>query len=99
MKPTPGRISLVIAISIFVLFCPVCSRYIGLTVIDLFSLDLNFENPDQDDQLTGQQHELDSLQSGISLELFLLQHNLMEQVFNSFSQVPSRVQESHVLRC
>jgi hypothetical protein len=99
MKRTPRRILLVIAILTFVFLAPGYTRYPSLTEIVFFLADINYENPDQDDQFDGQQHELDLLHSGISPGLFPPQHDLMEQIFHCRSHAPSRGQDSHVLRC
>jgi hypothetical protein len=49
------KISLAIAISFFISLSPAYFHYCNLTEADLFSTDLSFENPDQENPLVDQQ--------------------------------------------
>ncbi len=57
MKRQSIRILIAIAISSLIAVFPAYSRYIDLSDLSPSSVNLAFESPDQDDQISDQQHE------------------------------------------
>jgi hypothetical protein len=99
MKSRSIQNLLVIVISFFILFFPAYFRYTNLSEITLFSTDLNFENPDQDDQLQDQQHGSASFLLSVFPTLFLPEANPFTEFCHFFSSVPSLDQKTSILRC
>ena len=99
MKSRSIQSLLVVAISFFILVFPAYLRYTNLSEMNLFPTDLNFENPDQDDQLQDQQHGSDLLSLNVFYALSLPEANLFKQLCHLFSPVPSLEQETSILRC
>jgi len=90
---------LAIVISFFILFFPAYFRYTNFSEITFFSTGLNFENPDQDDQLQDQQHGSASFLLSVFPTLFLPGANPFTRVCHFFSSVPSLDQKTSLLRC
>jgi len=74
-------------------------QYSNLTGDDIFSPDLCFETPDQDDALVGDKDESRIFGLNTSSDTLLLARNLLEMVYLSPSQTPSFEQKAIILRC
>ena len=59
MKRRFLEVLLILLISLSIFGFSAYLRYSNLSERNMFSVDLNFENPDPDDRLEGQQHEFD----------------------------------------
>jgi hypothetical protein len=90
---------LVVAISFFTLVCPTYLRYTNLSEFTPFFTDLNFENPDQDDQPQDQHHGSDIFSLNVFYALSLPGINLFKQLCNFFPPVPSLDPKTSILRC
>jgi hypothetical protein len=99
MKSRSIQILLVIVISFFILFFPAYFRYTHLSEIPLFSTDLSFENPDQDDQLQEQQHGSASFLLSVFPTLLPPKVNPFTQFCHFFSSALSLDQKTSLLRC
>jgi hypothetical protein len=99
MKRSSTQILLVTGISFFIFFFPAYFRYTTLSETTLFSIDLNFENPDQDDQLQDYQHGSDSVLLSVSYALSLPERNPFKQFCHFFPPVPSLDQKTSILLC
>ncbi len=94
------QIFLIITILSFLLLFPTYSRYVSLSEIVLFHVDLNFGNPDQDDQLDGQQYELGALLSSlVSPNSFLEEADFIERSHLLSFLLASHFQNGSILRC
>ena len=90
---------LVIVTALFILLFPAYLRCSNLAEVDLFSTDLSFENPDQDDQLFDQQDGSRAfVLSGASV-ILLPGANLFGQLPHFSFQTASLDQKTFVLRC
>lgn len=92
------QIFLVIAISFFILAFPAYLRNTGLLQTKLASWNLSFENPDQEQGLTGNEKGLKVYGLSTLLIMFLWSTNLFEQSCNLFSHTLSPHQKTSVLR-
>ena len=99
MKSRSIQSLLVIAISFFILVFPAYLRYTNLSEMNFFPTDLNFENPDQEDQLQDQQHGSDLFSLNVFYALSLPEANPFKQLCHFFSPVPSLDQKTSILRC
>jgi len=99
MKKTSIQILLVSGISFFILFFPAYSRYSNLSEMTLFATDLNFENPDQDDQIQDQQQGSDLFSLSEIYAVSLPETNPFESFCHFYSPVLSLDQKNCVLRC
>ena len=89
----------VIAILSFLFLFPTYSRYTNLSETTLFPVDLNFENPDKDDQLDGQQHEPGALLSTVLSITFHPGTDFVESSCLFSFPFASHSQNKSVLRC
>jgi len=90
---------LVIVTALFILLFPAYLRCSNLAEVDLFSTDLSFENPDQDDQLFDQQDGSRAfVLSGISIT-FLPGVNLFGQLPRFSFHTASLCEKTLILRC
>ena len=99
MKQRHIQILLVILISGLVLISPAFLHYSDLLDMDLFSTELNFENPDPDDQFDGEQHESDAFMANIFSMPSLAETCLFQSPLYRFYQVIPINQETPILRC
>jgi hypothetical protein len=99
MGKRPIKIFLVIAILSILFLFPAHSRYINLSETTLFPVDINFENPDPDDQLDGQWHELGALLSSVFSITFLARTDFIEQSYLFSFPLTSHSQNESILRC
>jgi hypothetical protein len=99
MKSGSIQILLVIVISFFILFFPAYFRYTHLSEITIFSTDLSFEIPDQDDQLQDQQHGSASFLQSVFSTPLLPEANPFTRFCHFFSSAPSLGQKTSILRC
>jgi len=93
------QIFLVIAISFFVLTLPAYLRCTKLSEANLVSSDLSFENPDQQNELSDYENELEVFGPSAFSTIFLPGTNLLQQSFHFFSQALSLRQKPFILRC
>ena len=93
------QIFLVIAILSFAFLFPTYSRYTNLSETTLFPVDLNFENPDEDDQLDGQRHESGAFLSSVFSITFLAGTDFIEQSHLFSFPLTSHSQNKSILRC
>jgi hypothetical protein len=96
MGKKPSKIFLVIAISSLLFLFPAYLSYTNLSEIDLFSINLNFEN---DDLFDVQNLESDTFSLIILSINFLPGVNRFEQSYHLFSPIPSFDQKTSILRC
>jgi len=99
MESRSIQILLGIVISFFLLFFPASFCYIDLSEITLVSTDLNFENPDQDDQLQDHQYGSSSISLSVFPTQFLAETNPLTQFCHFFPLAPSLDQKTSILRC
>ncbi len=99
MKKSSIQILLVTGISFFILFFPAYFRYSNLSEMTLFGTDLNFENPDQDDQIQDQQQGSDLFSLSVFYAVSLPEANPFEPFCHFYSPVLSLDQKTCVLRC
>ncbi len=100
MRSNRAQTFLPIAISFFILVFPFYLRYSYFAETNLFSTDLGFENPDQDDQLFDQQQDgPKAFVLTFSPSGFLPKVDVFEHSPYFFSQSPFLNQENLILRC
>jgi hypothetical protein len=93
------KIFLAIVISSFIFLSPAYFRYSNLVDINLFTNDLSFEVPDQDNFLTNQQKDPESSIPNALSVLFLSQINLFEVFIGLSCQAFLPQQKPFILRC
>jgi len=89
----------VIAISFFLLVFSGYLYYHNLGEANLFSADLSFENPDQENAFVDQQKEFRVSVLNFFSILFLPGASLFEQFLGFSYRIPSLEQETFVIRC
>jgi hypothetical protein len=89
----------VIVITLFILLFPAYLRCSNLAEANLFSTDLSFENPDQDDQFVDQQNESKAFALSVFPIICLPGINLSKQLPRFSFQTASFDQKLFVLRC
>jgi hypothetical protein len=99
MKRKPIQIFLVIAISLSILVSSTYCQYYTLAAADFISLNLKFENFDQEYLLAANQSELKVSRSGGFFNGFQLVTCLFGQSFHLLSQSPSLDRKACILRC
>jgi hypothetical protein len=93
------QVSLVIAISLFVLALPACLRCSNLSEIKFASSELSFETPDQEIELSDNENEHKTFGPTTFTPIFVPGANFFEQYPDICSHVISLRQTTHVLRC
>jgi hypothetical protein len=93
------RILLAIVISSFIFFSPTYCCYHNLADMNLFTIDLSFEVPDQDNFLTDQQKDPEPSIPSVLSVLFLSRINLFEVSIGLSCQAFLPQQKPFVLRC
>jgi hypothetical protein len=99
MERRPVRISLVIMICLFLSLSSVYLHCCNLAGANLFSADLSFESPDEEDLLAGQQNESKVFVSSVFPTVFVLGANLLEELFPFSFLTPSPDQKTLILLC
>ncbi len=99
MKRKPIQIFLVIAISAFILVFPAYLRSSNLAGVRLFSTDLSFESPDQDDISSDQQNLSKAFVSSVLTIKLLPGTNLFYQFFHFCFPSSFLDQKTLILRC
>ena len=99
MKAKLPRILIALTVSLLVLLFPAYLRFADLADDDLFSADLGFENPDNDNPLIDEHKELKVFVSATFIDILFLEINIFEHIawFSSF--IDQFDQELFVLRC
>ncbi len=93
------QISLVIAISLFILALPAYLRCTNLSETKFASSDLGFENPGQENGLPDNENELKVFGPTAFFTIFLLSTDLFEQSPHLFPRPLSLCQKTSILRC
>ena len=99
MKAKLSRILIAVTVSLLVLLFPAYLRFADLADDDLFSADLGFENPDNDNPLIDEHKELKVFVSGAFIGLLFLEISTFEHIVCFSSFIDQFVQEPFVLRC
>jgi len=99
MKSGSAQIFLIIAISLFIPMFSACAHYCNLAEANLFSADLSFENPDQEDLLVDHHKESKAPVSSVFSVILLPRVHLFDQLPRFFISAPSFDEENFVLRC
>ena len=100
VRTRPHQMFYVIVIFLSVLLLPAYLWCSELAEADLFSTDLSFDNPDQDDQsFVGHQNHLETFVSSVFFIMFLSGADPFEQALNSSPRLPSLDQKTCILRC
>ena len=80
MKVKLPRILIALTISFLVFLFPAYLRFADLADDDLFSSDLSFENPDDDNRLIGEHKELKVFASTTFIDKLFLEINTFEHI-------------------
>jgi len=99
MKLKAIQISLILSIFFSIFVLPIYFHYCSLVEADLFSTDLSFENPDQEEGLPDNEKELKVFGPTTFSIMFLSGPNLYEQSCHLFPRSLSLRQKTFVLRC
>jgi hypothetical protein len=99
MKRKPIQTFLVIAISAFILVFPAYLRSSNLAGVRLFSTDLSFENPDQDDIFPYQHNQSKAFVSSVLTIKLLPGTILFDQISRFWFLVSILDQKALLLRC
>jgi hypothetical protein len=99
MRSNPIQIFLAIAISAFILAFPAYLRSSNLAGVRLFSTDLSFENPDQDDIFSYQHNQSKAFVSGALTIKLLPGAILFGQISRFWFLLSFLDQKTLLLRC
>ena len=80
MKAKLSRIFITLTISLLIFLFPAYLRFADLADDDLFSSDLSFENPDDDNPLIDQDKELKVFVSATLFDILFLEINTFEHI-------------------
>ncbi len=98
MERRPSQTFLIVIISLFISIFSAYAHYCNLAEANLFSADLSFENPDQEDLLVDHHKESKAFVSSVFSVILLPRVHLFEQLPRFFS-TPSFDEENFILRC
>ena len=99
MKPKVSRIFIALTISLLIFLFPAYLRFADLADDDLFSSDLSFENPDEDNPLINQDKELKVFVSATFFDIFFVEINTFERIPCFSFLIDPFDQKPFVLRC